>query len=147
MTGENVCEAERVPHLPEAGIDIEKGAARRGGEDFPVVEETHDVEQQHGLARFFQHAGARQAERFAAAIQRPRDIAEHVREPARVCGIRGVEAVEEKDIESEPAKAEQVLQENPRVSAAAGPLRDRACDDDRAVLHAASTSGVSATVS
>jgi len=48
VTGEEVGEGELTPHLPEAGVDIEKHAQGRSREQLLVVQVTHHVEEEIG---------------------------------------------------------------------------------------------------
>src|SRR5215211_2627170 len=143
-------EPEVVPDLHQARVDVEEDPQLGRAEDLLVVEVPHHVEQQRGAAGELDELGARPAGLLAPAVveQRPA-IAEpeplhHLGEVAQVRrraegrGIAaGVDAhsrlqpIDEAHVPAKALEAEQVLEEDPSVSAVPRPLGQCAGDDDR----------------
>jgi hypothetical protein len=56
---EHLSQAERLPHLTEAWINIQKRAPRGRGQKLFVIQIAHHVNQNRGVSNTLQHLGPR----------------------------------------------------------------------------------------
>jgi hypothetical protein len=138
VTGEDVGETQRVPHLTEARVGIQKHPVPGCGEELLVRAEAHDVQEQVCAADPGERFRSREARVHAVVVgDRPGEVEPVERAPYVVDEVRlgGGQPVDEQHLVAEPAEAEQVLEELPGVARLARLLSDCAADDDAAGVH------------
>ena len=159
VTGEDVGQPQGPPHLAETRVDVQEHPSRRGRQDGWVGEVSHDVQQESRLAGAVEDFRTRHADNPLAAVvakririaqpEPPHDLGEVTEVPTILETARAtmhvdahfrLDFIQEEHVPSQPAEAQQVLQEDPSMPAVTGPLGKGTGKNDQAA-HASSLPG------